>query len=114
MIVLQIIPRAGTDAYKLLRDKVTHEARTWSWANRPKTRLRHVQNPSGYIEVGSADGILVGHIMPKKPQDLFFLVEKFIGRIVAWFEDDLAAINLQFIEADQVPTKSKKRTRAVH
>jgi hypothetical protein len=111
MIVLQIVPKAGSDAYKLLRDKVTHEAKTWSWANKAKTRLRHV-NTSGYIEVGSVDGVLVAHIMPKKPQDLFFLVEKFIGRTVAWFENELTAINLQFIGEENERTRPKKKRRS--
>ncbi len=100
MIVMQVVPRAGHDAYKLLRDKVTHEARTWSWSNKAKTRLRHTQSPSGYIEVGSADGVLVGQIRPGQG-DAYFLAEKFIGRLVAWFEGDLAAVNLQFIPEER-------------
>jgi hypothetical protein len=43
----------------LLRDKVTHEARTWAWANRPKTRLNHKNIDADYIEVGAAEGLLV-------------------------------------------------------
>ncbi|TAK84791.1 MAG: hypothetical protein EPO20_13190 [Betaproteobacteria bacterium] len=106
MIVLQIVPRAGTDAYKLLRDKVTHEARTWSWRNKAKTRLQHVQKRAGYIEVGSAEGVVVAQIVPAKESDQFFLAEKFIGRLIAWFADDLATINLQFLD---VPRTKKKK-----
>ena len=98
MLILQIVPRPDADAYRLLRDKVTHEARTWSWRNKAKTRLKHSQNPSGYIEVGSVDGVVVAQVVPKNPSDQFFLAEKFIGRLIAWFADDLAAINLQFLD----------------
>jgi hypothetical protein len=104
MLVLQIVPRADVDAYRLLRDKVTYEARTWSWRNKVKTRLKHSQNPSGYIKVGSANGVVVAQVVPKNPTDQFFLAEKFIGRLIAWFADDLAAINLQFLDA---PKKRK-------
>ena len=97
MLVVQVVPRAGRDAYKLLRDKVTHEARTWSWANRAKTRLKHSQIEDGYVEVASADGVLIASIHPAEKTDLFFLAEKFIGRLTAWFADDLAAINMQFL-----------------
>jgi len=96
MLTLQVVPRAGIDAYRLLRDKVTHEARTWSWKNKAKTRLAHKQNKRGYIEVGSADGVLVAEIRPADKDDTFFFAEKFIGRLVAWFEPSLAAINIQF------------------
>ncbi len=83
----------GVDAYRLLRDKVTHEARTWSWKNKAKTRLIHKQNARGYIEVGSADGVVVAEIRPADDGDTYFFAEKFIGRLVAWFGADLAAIN---------------------
>jgi len=75
---------------------VTHEARTWSWSNKAKTRLKHAQQSSGYIEVSSADGVLIAQICPGDG-DPYFLVEKFIGRLVAWFQIELAAINLQFL-----------------
>jgi hypothetical protein len=106
MIVLQVVPRSGIDAYKLLRDKVTHEARTWSWRNKARTRLQHSQNPSGYVEVGSAEGIVVAKVVPKTDSDEFFLAEKFVGRLVAWFAKDLSAINLQFL--DSAPAKKKR------
>lgn len=95
-VYLQIVPRAGIDAYKLLRDKVTHEARTWDWKNKAKTRLQH-KNSKGYIEVGSADGVVVAVIVPSQEADLYFLAEKFVGRLIAWFSEDMAAINLQFV-----------------
>ncbi len=95
-IYLQIVPRAGTDAYRLLRDKVSHEARTWEWKNKAKTKLQH-KNSGGYIEVGSAEGVVVAVIVPSEEKDLFFLAEKFIGRLIAWFSEDLAAVNFQFV-----------------
>jgi hypothetical protein len=96
MISIQVIPRSGLDAYKLLRDKVTHDAQTWSWRNKAKTRLVHKNAPSGYIEVASADTVLTAQIYPQDGNPYFF-VEKLIGRLVAWFPEDLFAINIQFI-----------------
>lgn len=108
MLTVQVIPRAGKDAYKLLRDKVTHEARTWSWANKAKTRLKHNQIESGYIEVGSAESVLVAQIRPYEDTDLFFLAEKFVGRLTARFADEILAINIQFVP-DEPPARSKSR-----
>jgi hypothetical protein len=105
MISIQIVPRIGQDAYKLLRYKVTHEARTWSWTNKAKTRLKHAQLKHGYIEVGSADAIVVAHIHPNEPSDAFFLLEKFIGRLTAWFSEDIVAINVQFISEEKARKK---------
>ena len=97
MLCLQIVPQSGVDAYKLLRDKVTHEAQTWSWKNKAKTRLIHNNKPkNGYIEIGSADGVIVAEIHPKGDQDTWFFAEKFIGRLVAWFPTNISAINIQF------------------
>jgi hypothetical protein len=96
MVSLQIVPRKGIDAYGLLRDKVSHEAKTWSWKNKAKTRLVHKLNSKGYIEVGSADGVVIAEIHPGDDHDTYFFAEKFIGRVVAWFRPDLAAINVQF------------------
>jgi hypothetical protein len=101
MIAIQVVPGQGVDAYRLLRDKVTHGAATWYWVNKNKSRLRHSQVKKGYIEVASAEGILVAQIYPKGPKDLFYLSEKFIGRLIAWFEDELVAINIQFIPEDK-------------
>jgi hypothetical protein len=97
MLVLQIVPSGDQDAYKLLRAKILHEASTWSFANKAKSRLKHVQRPKGgYVEVDSADGVLVAQIHAKTPSDQFYLAEKFIGRMVAWFESELLAVNIQF------------------
>jgi len=109
MLIIQVVPHAGVDAYRLLSDKVTHEAKTWSWANKGKTRLAHKGNEDGYIEVASAEGVLVAHVRPADPDDLYFFAEKFIGRLVAWFQDDLAAINLQFMA--QAPSKKPRRRK---
>ena len=105
MITVQVVPRSGRDAYKLLRDKVTHEAQTWSWANKAKTKLSHLGRDRGYISVSSADNVLTAQIYPKEA-DPYFLTEKFIGRLVAWFESDLFAINIQFIP-DEKPKKKR-------
>ena len=97
MISIQVVPGQGVDAYRLLRDKVTHEATTWYWANKGKSRLRHTQVRKGYIEVANAEGVLIVQIYPKEAKYLFYLSEKFIGRLIGWFEDKLVAINIQFI-----------------
>jgi len=96
MIMIQVVPRAGHDAYQLLRHKVIHEAATWYWGNKKKTRLRHVQS-KGWIDVYKAGPVLVAKVAPKERRDLFYLAEKFMGRIVAWFEDEVAVINVQLL-----------------
>jgi hypothetical protein len=107
MIQIQVAPREGADAYQLLRSKVLHEAATWYWANKAKTRLKHLQS-EGHLQVAQAGGVIVARVVPKAPRDLFYLAEKFMGRLVAWFEHDLAAINVQF---SAVPPEPKRRRR---
>jgi hypothetical protein len=106
MLIVQVVPHAGVDAYRLLRNKVTREARTWSWKNKAKTRLQHIQHRSGCIEIKSTEGMVVARIIPGEESDQFYLAEKFIGRLIAWFATDLAAINLQFL--DKAPRKKRK------
>lgn len=109
MIQIQVVPREGVDLYKLLRAKVLHEATTWDWSNKAKTRLKHVQS-DGHIDVANAGGVVVARVYPKAPRDLFYLAEKFMGRMVAWFEDDLASINVQFVEGPK-PRRRAGRTK---
>ena len=112
MVTLQVVPRPGVDAYRLLRAKVTREARTWWWRNRTKTRLSHKQRTKGYIQVaGGAEGVLLARIHPGDPADLFFFVEKFVGRLVDWFEQDLAVIHVQFGEAGPSSRRSRRVRR---
>ena len=107
MIRLQVIPQLGHDAYKLIRDKVANEAKTWKWSNNAKTRLRRPKDPkAGYIDVSTAAGILAAEIHSGTRDDWFF-AEKLIGRLVAWFPDEIAAINLQILSEPQ-KSKSKK------
>lgn len=108
MLVLQAVPAPGQDAYRLLRARI-RTASTWAWSNKAKTRLKHVQRPKGgHIEVANANGVLVAHVLPKTSNDLFYLAEKFTGRLVAWFEADLVAINIQFLP-DPPPKKRRRR-----
>jgi len=109
MISIQVVAKGGQDAYQLLRHKVTHEARTWSWANKAKTRLQHTRLEAGYIEVANADSVLVAQIHPKSKADEYFLAEKFVGRLTAWFADEIVAVNLQF-QPDR-PHSSRKRRK---
>lgn len=99
-IVIQVVAAHGKDAYRLLRDKVTHEAETWYWANKTKTRLKHT-NSTGYIEIASAAAVVIARVFPKTKGGAYFLTEKLVGRLVAWFEHDLAAMNIQFLEASR-------------
>lgn len=108
MIRLQVVPKPGADAHALLRSKVIHQAMTWDFANKAKTRIKHKTIKKGYIAVGKADGVLLATIHPSSPDELFFLAEKFIGRLIAWFEDDIHAINLQFVSP---PPKKPRRKR---
>lgn len=108
MLVLQAVPRANEDAYKLLRARI-REAATWEWSNKAKTRLRHVQRPKGgYIQISNAGGVLVAHIHPKTPNDLFYLAEKFTGRLIAWFEEQLQSINIQIVPDAPAPRKKRR------
>ena len=110
MIQIQVVPKEGVDAYKLLRSKVLHEAATWDWSNKAKTRLRHVQS-DGHIDVANAGGVVHARVYPKAPRDLFYLAEKFMGRMVAWFEDELAAINVQFVEEPKPKRRAGRKKR---
>ncbi len=108
MLVLQAVPAPGRDAFRLLRARI-RDASTWAWSNKAKTRLKHVQRPKGgHISIANANGVLVAHVQPKTPSDLFYLAEKFTGRLVAWFEADLVAINIQFV-AEPPPPKRRRR-----
>jgi hypothetical protein len=109
MLVLQAIPAPGRDAYRLLRARI-RDAPTWEWSNKAKTRLRHVQRPKGgHIALSGANGVLVAHVHPKTVNDLFYLAEKFTGRLVAWFEQDLLAINIQFVPEPPAPKRKRRR-----
>jgi len=109
MLVLQAVPAPGRDAYRLLRARI-RDASTWEWSNKAKTRLRHIQRPKGgYISLANANGVLVAHVQPKTTNDLFYLAEKFTGRLVAWFEQDLLAINIQFVSEQPAPKRKRRR-----
>ncbi len=110
MIQIVVVPREGVDAHALLRSKVIHEATTWYWGNKRKTRLRHLQS-EGYLDVSTAGGVIVACVCPKTGRDLFYLAEKFLGRLVAWFEDQLASISVQFVARPEPGKKAKRRKR---
>lgn len=111
MLRIQVVPRGDADAYQLVRSQVIHEAQTWSWANRRKTRLKHVSSEHGYIEVAGAGGVLLAVVHPRDGRDLFLLTEKLVGRLTAWFSRELAAINIQFVEQDAVKPRRRKAAR---
>jgi hypothetical protein len=108
MLVLQAVPVRDVDAFKLLRARI-RQASTWTWGNKARTRLKHVQRPAGgHIAIANAGGVLVAHVHPKTPADLFYLAEKFTGRLIAWFESDLLSVNIQFV-AEPAPAKPRPR-----
>jgi len=96
MITIQVVGKQDVDVYKILREKVDREAQTWSWKDKAKTKLVHRKTSSGYIAVASSQGILIAKIYPQNGKP-YFLVERFIGRLVDWFCDKLFSINVQFL-----------------
>jgi hypothetical protein len=69
-----------------------------------------VQRPKGgHITIANAGGVLVAHVQPTTASDLFYLAEKFTGRLVAWFEQDLLAINIQFVPEPPKPLRRRRR-----
>ena len=54
-------------------------------------------------------GVLVAHIHPASQRDQFYLTEKFMGRLIAWFEKDLLAINVQFVPEPEKPARKKRK-----
>jgi hypothetical protein len=111
MLILQAVPRDGKDIYKLLRTRIRF-ANTWEWGNKSRTRLRHVQRRlGGHIRIEKAGGVLVAFVQPKTPADLFYLAEKFAGRLAAWFTEDLAAINIQFVDEQAPKRRARRRKR---
>jgi hypothetical protein len=109
MLVLQAVPVHGVNAYRLLRARI-REATTWHWSNKARTRLKHVQRQKGgHIRIADAEGVLVAHVHATNTRDQFYLAEKFIGRLVAWFENDLLTINMQFVREPEKPVRRKRR-----
>jgi hypothetical protein len=109
MLVLQAVPVRDANAFKLLRAKI-REASTWTWGNKARTRLKHIQRPrGGHIRIADANGVLVAHVHPESPSDLFYLAEKFTGRLIAWFEHELHSISIQFIAEPERPKRRRRR-----
>jgi hypothetical protein len=112
MLVLQVVPTHGVNAYKALRARI-RDASTWVWGNKARTRLKHIQRPKGgHIRIADAGGVLVAHIHPATPRDEFYLTEKFMGRLIAWFENDLLSINVQFVAEPEKPLRKRARRQA--
>jgi hypothetical protein len=65
-----------------------------------------------FIEIVGARGVLVARVHATGGSDPFYLAEKFIGRLVAWFATDIASINLQFLpDAPVKSSRARKRRR---
>lgn len=110
MISLQIISNTGFNLYKNLRIKVTRDAQTFYWANRQKNKLCHTnQAQKNFIRIAGTTDVVIAHVNAVTEEASFYLVEKLMGRLVAWFEHDLIAINIQFIsEGDSKVIKKIK------
>jgi len=104
MLRIQIVPRKDTNIYHLLRQKIDNEARTFVWADKKKLRLRHVMPAhGGLLRMRDADGVLVADTY-KGDQ----IAGPFIGRLAAWFPEEIAAINIQLFPETHLH-KSRKR-----
>jgi hypothetical protein len=106
MLTVQVIPTGEYKLYQLLREKIAHHATTFFWANGTKTRLKHNAG-NGYIDIGNHNGILLARIRPANRTE--FLIEKFVGRLVAWFPTEVAAINVQVVEENGTSKKKSKK-----
>ncbi len=112
MIEIEIHPKPGANAYALLRSRV-HQAATWRWGNRAKTRLRHVQS-EGWIDVRKDGRSVIAKVVPKARRDVFYLAEKLTGRLVAWFPNELASIQVHLggrKAAGKMRGKGKRKRR---
>jgi hypothetical protein len=107
VLTVQVIPTGECKLYQLLREKIAHHATTFFWANGTKTRLKHNAG-NGYIDIANHNGILLARIKPLNRTE--FLIEKFIGRLVAWFPVEVAAINVQVVE-ESGPAKKKNKKK---
>jgi hypothetical protein len=105
MLTVQVIPTGDCKLYPLFREKIAHHAATFFWANGTKTRLKHNAG-HGYIDIANHNGILLARIKPLDRSE--FLIEKFIGRLVAWFPSEVAAINVQVTENGTSKKNRKK------
>lgn len=45
--------------------------------------------------------VSIAQIYPKASKDLFYLSEKFIGRLIGWSDDRLFAINIHFVPEEK-------------
>ena len=109
MIRIEIHPKPGSNAYALLRSRV-HQAATWRWGNRAKTRLKHVQS-DGWIDVKKDGRAVIATVVPKAGRDLFYLAEKLTGRLVAWFPHEVATVTLHFSGAAKAKKKKASKGR---
>jgi hypothetical protein len=102
MLKIQVIPRSDANVYQILREKIDNEARTFIWADKKKLRLRHVQPAhAGQIRMRDADGILVADTHEGDQ-----IAGAFIGRLTAWFPEEIVAINIQVLAGGT--TKKRK------
>ena len=101
-MIVQIVPRAGKDVLSRSRDKVTHRSKNLVLVEQSQDALlAFLFDCFGYKEVSSADGVLVAQIKAGEgvANAWLYLIEKLLhtDEVVDWFEEDLVAINLQFI-----------------
>lgn len=102
MLRIQVVPRGDENIYRILRQKIDTEARTFKWSDKRKLSLKHSQKGyPGRIRLGDAEGILVGETEGER------LLGAFVGRLAAWFPQEVAAINIQLLAEDAVRKSAK-------
>jgi hypothetical protein len=128
MIRIQVVPRAGSDVYGLLRDKTsppTFIEGNWHpvlvWEDKPKPRIVTLYGNGhsrewgmsvgdSYIELSSADGILVADVHPESGNQ-YSLITRFVGSLMQWFPQQLFAINIHFVPEARASRKKRDRLR---
>lgn len=96
MLRIQVIPRSNENVYRLLRQKIDTEARTFYWADKKRRRLKHRQaSHKGQIVVDDASRVLVASAQGNQ------IVGAFIARLTSWFPEEIAAINIQVYTEEQ-------------
>jgi len=104
MLRIQVVPRNSENVYRILRQKIDNEAKTFFWADKKKLRLKHVQPAhAGQIRMRDANGILVADTYGSDQ-----VVGAFIARLAAWFPAEIAAINIQVVHGS-LKAKAKKK-----
>ncbi len=94
MLRIEVVPRAGRDAYELLREHIAQRALTWVWKDTAQRLLQHIRKPAGHILLTPEPDRLIAEVVSDALEDRVFLAERFVGRLLAWLATDLESIHL--------------------